>query len=106
MKQKHSSLLILSTAAANFCSSSGQISGQWVKPKYIKFHFPKKSFSVTHFPSWLIRLNGPPIAAFPTDGPCFTSFEALYISATNKTGKDCEEKWNISKKNYNQSCDV
>lgn len=74
-------LLILSTAAANFCSSSGQISGQWVKPKYINVHFPKKFFSVTCFPSWLMRLNGPPMAAFPTEGPSFTAFEALLISA-------------------------
>lgn len=30
-----------------------------------------------------MSLNGPPIAAFPTEGPCMTAFEALFIPATN-----------------------
>lgn len=75
--------LILSTAAASFCSSSGHISGQWVKPKYTTVHLPKKSFSVTGFPLWSMRLNGPPMAAFPAEGPCFTEVEAVVISVTS-----------------------
>lgn len=52
-----------------------------MKPKYINVHFPKKSFSVTFLPSSLIRLNGPPMAAFPADGPSFTAVEEAFISA-------------------------
>ena len=98
-------LLILSTAAANFCSSSGQISGQWVKPKYNKVHFPMKSFSVTCFPWWLITLNGPPIAAFPVEGPCLTASVLVRIPAAikvesidgrRKHHSTSESNWNAS----------
>lgn len=77
-------LLILSTATASFWSSSGQISGQWVNPKYISVHFPTKSFSETDFPSWLIRLNGPPIAAVPTDAPSFGAADMVFSSVIGK----------------------
>lgn len=95
-------LLILSTAAANFCSSSGQMSGQWVNPKYINVHLPKKSFSVTRFPWWLVSSNGPPIAAFPAEGPCLTSCEALCISTAIKVESNIWRKCTKKLQNSNQ----
>ena len=83
MKKNVINSLILSMAAASLISSSGQISGQCVNPKYKIVHFPIKSFSVIRFPSSLIRLNGPPIAAFPADGPSLTALELVFISRGN-----------------------
>lgn len=79
-KKGEDNSLILSMEADNLISSSGHISGQWVNPKYKMVHFPNRSFSVTRFPSSLIRLNGPPMAAFPADGPSFTAIEFVFIS--------------------------
>jgi hypothetical protein len=55
-----------------------------------------KSFSVTRFPWWLVSSNGPPIAAFPADGPCLTApcltaSEALCISTAIKVEPINEE---------------
>ena len=54
-----------------------------MNPKYKIVHFPIKSFSVIRFPSSLIRLNGPPMAAFPADGPSLTALELVFISRGN-----------------------
>ena len=35
--------------------------GQPVKPKKIALGLPRRSFSVTRCPSWLVSANGPPI---------------------------------------------
>lgn len=43
-----------------------------------------KSFSVTCFPWWLTRWNGPPIAAVPTEGPCLTASVLERIPAAIK----------------------
>lgn len=67
LPQNNLYLPTMSIAFAIFSNSSGQISGQWVNPKYNKIHFPRKSLSVTAFPFWSVRLNGPPSATFPID---------------------------------------
>ncbi len=53
-------------ALAIFSSSSGQMSGQCVKPKYTRANLPSRSLSVNGLPSWLMRSKGPPIDALPT----------------------------------------
>lgn len=71
----------MSMACPIFSNSSGQISGQWVKPKYSKIHLPWKSLSVTAFPLWSVKLKGPPRATFPIDR--FFSF-SLTVFIFNK----------------------
>lgn len=93
-------LLILSIAKAIFWSSSGQMSGQCVKPKYSRVHLPKKSFCVTGFPSWFKRLNGPPMAAVPTDGSCLTALVLFFNS-----GKDVPREKKIHEKFNNEHSD-
>ena len=53
------------TTSVILSSSSGQISGQFVNPKYTRLHFPSRSFSVNGTPLWVVNSNGPPTAAFP-----------------------------------------
>ena len=59
-----------SMAAASFTSSSGQMSGQCVNPKYSRECFPCRSLSVKLLLFWSTSSKGPPMAATPTDS-CF-----------------------------------
>ncbi len=56
-----------STAAASFSSSSGQMSGQCVKPKYSRLQAPRRSSWLKGRPSWSSSSKAPPIAGVPTD---------------------------------------
>ena len=60
-------LPIESTALVIFSNSSGQMSGQWVNPKYSSTHLPRKSELFLNFPFWSISSQVPPSDAFPSD---------------------------------------
>ena len=65
----------ISIASPSLFSSSGQISGQKVNPKYMISHLPLKSASVRTLPVWSVSVNGPPMAgspALPVVGLCFS----------------------------------
>ena len=53
------------TTAVILSSSAGQMSGQLVKPKYTRLHFPSSSFSVNGAPVCDVRVKGPPILGRP-----------------------------------------
>ena len=67
LKTHNYSLLLpmASMTFAIFSSSSGQMSGQKVNPKYRRTHWPKKSFSVFFTPLWSTKEKEPPRAALP-----------------------------------------
>ena len=54
--------------SAIFSNSSGQISGQNVKPKYKRENSPSKFLLANAFPSGPTKVQGPPTAAFPLEG--------------------------------------
>jgi hypothetical protein len=56
-----------STALPILSSSSGHISGQWVNPKYMSVHLPRRSLSVKGWFWEVVRRKGPPIEGLPTD---------------------------------------
>lgn len=55
----------ISTTSVILSSSSGQMSGQLVKPKYIRVQWPRRSCSVNSFPSWSSSEKGPPMRGLP-----------------------------------------
>ena len=77
MKERESLPSTLTTSVI-LSSSSGQISGQFVNPKYTRLHFPSRSFSVNGTPLWVVNSNGPPTAAFP-HLRFSSSFSALFV---------------------------
>ncbi len=52
---------------ATLVNSVGQISGQWMNPKYTSRYFPLKSVSETTCPLWSIKVNAAPTRGFPTE---------------------------------------
>lgn len=64
---------IIPRASEIFSSSSGQISGQCVNPKYINEWDPLRSAGNENgFPVWSVRVKGPPTLGAPR-APAFAS---------------------------------
>ena len=66
-KQTRAHVPTRSIASAIFTSSSGQMSGQCVKPKYSSANLPFRSVLLNGLPFWSISCQAPPMAALPTD---------------------------------------
>ena len=82
-------ILIASLILSN---SSGQISGQCVKPKYRRTHLPLKSLSDTALPVWSVKLNGPPRETFPIErwASFFFSAKKLRIELQSVMSSFCK----------------
>lgn len=65
-------------ASTIFSSSSGQMSGQWVNPKYSRLQFPSSCLSVKGLPLWSTSWKGPPMAAAPTTLPAAAVCLAIF----------------------------
>lgn len=89
-----------STTLLILSSSSGQISGQFVNPKYTKLHFPSKFCSVNFSFLCVLSVKGPPIAAFPhlrdsSSFPMRTKRDENWCSSQDKKAKEKKRKWGI-----------
>lgn len=77
----------MSTTSLILSSSSGQMSGQFVKPKYMSVHCPSRLASVNVDPSCAYSENGPPIRGLPV----LTDFCAAALPVNINDQKDGEE---------------
>ena len=87
---------IMSRASVILSSSSGQMSGHEVNPKYSSAQLPRRSRSLNGLPSWSSSWNGPPTMAFPTTASgCAppTHGHDMSTQVSVVFGECCELQW-------------
>lgn len=73
-------------ASVSFVSSFGQMSGQNVKPKYKRSHWPLRSELFTLLPLGSTSINGPPSAGRPTGCSGLISASTSSVNVTRQKG--------------------